>query len=157
MDFVFTTDTHLKGIIHLHEEKKRFVFAESKVAPDGQAMERKRWEGYPRDLPQRFNRVQYTCRSFWEQYRGAEVAHNTVVCHGFTFDSFREAIGRPGLSGLVANLRHIVLFRQFTLKDCPDERLLHGLLKFGKDRPQVHIRVEVDDMRLTRPRQPSPL
>ena len=153
---VLTTDTYLSGTIHLHEEKKRFVFAESKVAPNGQAMEKKRWEGYPRDLPQRFNQVQYTCQFLWEQYRGAEVAHNTVVCHGFTFDSFREEIGRPELSALVAKLKRIVLFGQFTLKDCPEERLLHGLLKLGKDHPRVQVRVEVDDMRLTRARQLQP-
>lgn len=39
MDFVLTTGTHLKGTIYLHEERKRFVFTESKDAPDGQAME----------------------------------------------------------------------------------------------------------------------
>lgn len=148
MDFVLTTDTYLKGTIHLHEERKHFVFAESKVVPDGQAMEGKRWGGNLKDLPQRFNQVQYTSRLFNQHYRGVEVAHNTVVCHGFTFDSFRE-IGRPELRELFANLKRIVLFGKFTLGDCPDERLLHGLFKFGKDNSRVQVRVEVDDMRLT--------
>jgi hypothetical protein len=74
-DFVLTTDTHLKGTVDLHEEKERFVFAKSMVVPDGSAMEGKRWGGDPRNLPQRFNRVQYTCRLFWEQYRVVDRAY----------------------------------------------------------------------------------
>ncbi|KAH6637949.1 hypothetical protein C7974DRAFT_411405 [Boeremia exigua] len=146
MKFVLTTSTHLKGVIHLHEEKNHFVVAETKSMPAGG--EQKRWKGNREDLPPLFNQVQFTCRSLLKSTRGLELQYNVLKCNGWTFDSIRRAEDRPELHHLLYNARQVTLSGDFTLGRHPDENVLHGLIQFGKTHPLTNIRVEVNAMHL---------
>lgn len=123
MKFVLTPNTQLNDNIHLHEEAKRFVIVESRFLPEGLVDKRFAWHSDVRYLPQPFNQVQYSCRTFRQRQRVHELKHNVLKCNGFTFDSLLLVRGRPELREFFANISRVNLVGRFSLEEIPDERL----------------------------------
>ncbi|EAT88513.1 hypothetical protein HBI56_127310 [Parastagonospora nodorum] len=138
-DYVLSTDNILEGDLHLFEEHGVFRFAETAVMPFGS--ERKRFEGDTSTLPLGFNNLQYVCRHIRAMTRGLDLHNNHIKCHGWTFDSFHRNLIN---ASLLSSIRKVTLYGDFTLGHCPDENVLHGLIKFGFDHPKATINIHVE-------------
>lgn len=115
------------------------------------------------NLPKTFNLLQYTCKQLMAETQALELHYNhNLESDGMTFHSLQllekrqaEKLSRGRLPKYelnklpwFANVRTITLNGNFTLEQCPDENILHGILRIGAKYDHILIKVLVSKLNL---------
>jgi hypothetical protein len=133
------------GEVHISEAAGQMHSGKIRITSSNQMPRGGRDEAFFGDaltLRHSFNSIK-SMHPHFESCRGHELLYNTLVCNGYSFDSFIKYTHKKDI---FKHVREVRLCGEFGLGLYPDENILHPLMRFGQANKQANIKIEIDCM-----------